>query len=218
MENNFFDDNYLENLKKELKYCIVEHEMLLNTYNETLEKGFFENSNDILDQCLSKEGDIGKLKREIAQYEHDRKIACEQQIPKYTSTQTEYVHYDDSNPQTDLSTRITNGKFSVKMPQVPEDMVERVDFNDEELELALTLYDIVRNGVPLSKVMLDKMHDEDVFDLSIEYFDKNGQVLCKEEYRECLIERVDRTNLECGNDGFLEVYVTISYKDMAIVR
>lgn len=118
-----------------------------------------------------------------------------------------------------LDTMAKSNRFLVHIDVlgIPTTMVKSVCYNDEKKELAITVYDFVKNvygkKYPLMRLLSEECKRKD-FSFSITHLDAKDKVLYTETYEECKIKEVQRGILDYSFSEISTVEILISYDNV----
>ena len=235
MSEFYFNENYIENLERELKLSKTELEMLNKTYEESLEKGSYMDVREIRNECIEKSKHIYELQEKIQKYYQSLKQLNESKsygikVSDSVSV-TNYPQYNDNmtctrQDKTDfdivldelhdnLERCTRNNRFLVHALDIPSDMVRSIEVCSDQI--ILQTYNFLNDKcVPIFIELENVRKNEKKFDITVEYLNSCGGVMYNEIYKDCVISHVvARSPMDYTSDDFTKNTIYITYKDVA---
>lgn len=227
------NENYIENLERELKLSKTELEMLNKTYEESLEKGSYMDVREIRNECIEKSKHIYEVQEKIQKYYQGLKRQNESKsyglkvsgnvsvtnYPQYgnlTCTEHDKTNFDIvlDELQNNLERCTRNNRFLVHTLDIPSDMVRSIEVCSDQI--ILQTYNFLNdNCIPIFIELENIRKNEQNFDITVEYLNSCGDVMYKEIYKDCLISHmIARSTMDYDSDDFTKNIIYITYKDV----
>lgn len=234
MSEFYFDEDYINNLERELKLSKVELGMLNKTYEESLEKGSYMDVREIRDECIDKSKHIYELQEKIQKYYQGLKRQNESKSYRLkvgdNVSVTNYPEYNDNvtytrqgktdfdivldDLQNNLERCTRNNRFLVHTLDIPSDMVRSIELCSDQI--ILQTYNFLNDKcVPIFIELENIRKSEKKFDITMEFLNSCGGVMYKEIYKDCVISHViARSPMDYDSDDFTKNTIYITYKDV----
>lgn len=230
MSEFVLNEDYINNLERELKLSKVELGMLNKTYEESLEKGSYMDVREIRDECIEKSKHIYDLQEKIQKYYYRLK-----QKNNSTESFTNYPVYNDSNItctdtgitryksdfeimldelQGNLEKCTRTNRFLIHTLNIPSEMICGAEIYGDQIILQVYNF-IADTNLPVFSNLENIRKNGENFDITIDYLDCCGASMCKELYKDCKITHIiARTPLSYETDDFMKNTIYITYKDV----